>query len=112
MTIVPVGTAHVGCTVTLAVGVAGTAGTAVMTTFDDNADIQPDALVTVKLYVLPSASPEIVVLVVFPAIDPGLMVQLPEGKPLKTTLPVGVAQVGCVMVPTTGATGNALTAIG
>ena len=27
-TIVPVGTAHVGCTVTLAVGVAGTAGTA------------------------------------------------------------------------------------
>jgi len=27
-TIVPVGTAHVGCIVTLAVGIAGTAGTA------------------------------------------------------------------------------------
>jgi hypothetical protein len=46
---------------------------------------------------------------VFPAIDPGLMIQLPNGKPFKTTLPVGIAQVGCVMVPTTGAAGKALT---
>ena len=36
---------------------------------------------------------------------PGLIVQLPEGKPLNTTLPVSVEQVGCVMVPTIGATG-------
>ena len=48
-----------------------------------------------------------VVLVVFPVIPPGLMVQFPDGNPLKTTLPVAVAQVGCVMVPTVGALGVA-----
>ena len=44
---------------------------------------------------------------VFPVIPPGLMVQLPDGNPLNTTLPVAVAQVGCVMVPTVGALGVA-----
>ena len=48
-----------------------------------------------------------VVLEVFPVIAPGLMVQLPDGKPLNTTLPVDTAQVGCVIVPTTGAVGVA-----
>ena len=48
-----------------------------------------------------------VVLVVFPVIPPGLMVQLPDGSPLKTTLPVANAHVGCVMVPTVGAFGVA-----
>jgi len=37
-----------------------------------------------------------------PAIAPGLIVQLPEGKPLRTTLPVASAQVGWVIVPTVG----------
>ena len=46
-----------------------------------------------------------VVLAVFPVIAPGLMVQLPDGKPLNTTLPVDTEQVGCVIVPTTGAVG-------
>ena len=36
---------------------------------------------------------------------PGLIVQVPEGKPLNTTLPVAVEQVGCVRVPTTGVDG-------
>ena len=45
-------------------------------------------------------------LVVDPKIPPGLIVQLPEGRPLNTTLPVADAQVGCVMVPTTGAVGE------
>ena len=49
--------------------------------------------------------PDIVVLEVDPAIDPGLIVQLPVGKPLNTTLPVATAQVGCVIVPTVGAVG-------
>ncbi|CAM3695347.1 hypothetical protein FLGE108171_10920 [Flavobacterium gelidilacus] len=43
------------------------------------------------------------------------MVQLPDGNPLNTTLPVAVAQVGCVMVPTVGAlgvAGCALTVLG
>ena len=47
-----------------------------------------------------------VVLVVFPVMPPGLMVQLPDGKPFNTTLPVGVKQVGWVMVPTVGAVGG------
>ena len=38
-----------------------------------------------------------------------VIVQLPLGNPLKTTLPVETAQVGCVMAPTTGALGKALT---
>ncbi len=45
---------------------------------------------------------------------PGFLVrvQVPdEGKPLRATLPVGTAQVGCVLVPTTGAVGAAGTAL-
>ena len=37
---------------------------------------------------------------------PGLMVQLPAGRPLSTTLPVGTVHVGWVMAPTTGAVGT------
>ena len=44
---------------------------------------------------------------VLPVIPPGLMVQLPDGNPLNTTLPVAVAQVGCVIVPTVGVLGVA-----
>jgi len=41
-----------------------------------------------------------------PEILPGLMVQVPvEGKPLSTTLPVAIVQVGWVIVPTVGADG-------
>ena len=40
-----------------------------------------------------------------PAIAPGLTIQLPAGKPVKTTLPVDTVQVGCVTVPTIGADG-------
>jgi hypothetical protein len=56
---------------------------------------------------VPVTKPEIVILAVEPEIDPGFIVQLPAGNPLKTILPVAVAQVGCVMVPNTGATGVA-----
>jgi hypothetical protein len=52
-----------------------------------------------------AVKPDIVVLVDDPAIPPGLIVQLPEGNPLNTTLPVVSAQVGCVIVPMTGAAG-------
>ena len=43
-------------------------------------------------------------------VPPGVLVsvQLPvDGRPLKTTLPVDTAQVGCVIVPTEGAFGIA-----
>ena len=43
-----------------------------------------------------------------PLIAPGFIVQVPvAGKPDKATLPVAVAQVGWVMVPTTGVVGVA-----
>ena len=38
---------------------------------------------------------------------PGLIVQVPAGKPFNTTLPVATVQVGWVMVPTVGAVGVA-----
>lgn len=76
----------------------------------DTADIHPEALVTVKVYV-PGRRPAIVVLVPVPAVVmlPGLRVsvQEPVGREFKTTLPVATAHVGCVIVPITGATGVA-----
>lgn len=42
-----------------------------------------------------------------PMMAPGLIVQLPPGSPLRTTLPVARAQVGWVTVPTSGAVGAA-----
>jgi len=45
---------------------------------------------------------------------PGFLVRVHvplEGRPLRTTLPVGTAQVGWVLVPTTGAVGAEGTAL-
>ena len=42
-----------------------------------------------------------------PEMLPGLIVQVPAGKPFNTTLPVATAQVGWVIVPTVGAVGVA-----
>jgi hypothetical protein len=69
-------------------------------------DVQPVALVTVKLYV-PGLKPLMVVVAPEPETLPGLIIQLPDGKPLSATLPVAVVQVGCVIVPTVGCTGVA-----
>ena len=44
-----------------------------------------------------------------PAMAPGLIVHAPEGKPLRTTLPVARVHVGCVIAPTTGAEGLSCT---
>ena len=43
--------------------------------------------------------PDIVLVAVFPAMAPGLIVQFPAGSTLKVTLPVATAHVGCVMAP-------------
>jgi hypothetical protein len=101
--IVPVATVQVGCVI-VTVAAAGGAGCAFMTTFAEEGEVHPAELVTVKLYV-PEGSAEMVVLAPVPAIPPGLMVQLPAGRPLSTTLPVDTAQVGCVIVPIVGAAG-------
>ncbi len=71
-------------------------------------DVQPFASVTVKLYV-PTAKRVIIVVVVLPATFPGLIVQLPLGKPLNSILPVGVVQVGWVIVPIVGLFGGSVT---
>ena len=60
---------------------------------------------------MPVANPVMVVLLPLPVIPPGLIVQLPAGRPLSTTLPVAVVQVGWVMVPTIGAVGGVLLAV-
>ena len=82
---------------------------ALMTIDEELVEVQPAAFVTVYVNV-PAGIPEIVVLVPVPVLvtAPGLRVnvQVPDaGKPLNTTEPVGVGQVGCVIVPTEGAVG-------
>jgi len=69
-----------------------------ITIVPDEADVHPDALVTVKVYVF-AARPFIVMLVPVPeySVPSGVLVsiQFPAaGKPLKTTLPVATVQVG------------------
>jgi hypothetical protein len=56
------------------------------------------------LYV-PAFRSFIVVVIVLPVNDPGLIVQLPAGKPASKTLPVATEHVGCVMELTAGAAG-------
>ena len=77
---------------------------------EDEADVQPFPFVTVNVYV-PAGRLVIVVLVPVPVVvtPPGLLVNVHvtmDGRPLKITLPVAVSQVGCVIVPTTGADGT------
>ena len=79
-----------------------------MTTSEDAGEMHPLELVTVKVYD-PGANPVMVTVVVDPVRFPGLIVQVPDGRPLSATLPVETVQVGCVIVPTTGASGMALT---
>ena len=54
---------------------------------------------------MPGDKPEIVVVAPVPETAPGLIVHVPVGKPLSTTLPVGTKHVGCVINPITGAVG-------
>jgi hypothetical protein len=75
-----------------------------MTTSADGNDIHPVPSVTVKLYVA-AASPVIVLLIPEPVIVPGLIVQLPAGKPFNITLPVTTPQVGWVTEPSNGVEG-------
>ena len=40
-----------------------------------------------------------------PEIAPGFIVQFPAGRPLNSTLPLAITQVGCVIEPASGAGG-------
>lgn len=105
-TTLPVDKSHVGCVIIPATGAGGVTGCAPITIFEEDADVQPAELVTVKLYI-PGTSPEMVFEAVLPVIPPGLIVQLPAGSPERSTLPVGVVHVGCTGTPGTGAEGVA-----
>jgi hypothetical protein len=47
----------------------------------------------------------IVVVVPVPAIAPGFIVHVPDGRPFSTTPPVDPPHDGCVTAPTSGAAG-------
>jgi len=100
----PVAAEQEGCVIIPTTGADGVAGCAWITTLADAAETHPNEFVTVYVFV-PAAMPEMVLLAPVPAIAPGFIVQLPEGKPFKTTFPVATVQVGCVIVPTVGAVG-------
>ena len=93
-TTLPVGSVHVGRVIVPTVG-GDCTGCALITTLADAAEVHPVAVsVTVKLCVVDSVNPVIVVVVPVPTIAPGLIVHAPEGNPLNTTLPVDIVQVG------------------
>jgi hypothetical protein len=103
----PVATAHEeGWVIVPITGVAVAPAGVLITTSDDGREEQPDAIVTVKLYV-PGIRFGIIVLVPVPVIPPGLIVHVPvAGRPFSTTLPVtSVHEVGWVIVPMAGVAG-------
>ena len=106
----PVATEQVGWVTVPITGADGVTGCALRTALPEAAEVQPAALVTVKVYDVAAASPDTVVVVPVPVevTDPGfrVSVQVPvAGRPERAILPVANAQVGCVIVPMTGADG-------
>jgi len=109
-TTLAVATVHVGWVIVPGVGAAGVDGCAVIITFVEANEVHPAASVTVYVYV-PAGIPDMVPLVPVPVviIPPGVLVKVHvpvAGNPLRTTLPVATAQVGCIIVPTVGAVGG------
>lgn len=100
----PVARVQVGCVIVPTTGAGGAPAAALITTSAETSEVQPEEFVTVKLCV-PAVSPMMVFVAVFPVAPTGLIVQSPAGSPESTTLPVDKPQVGCVMVPITGAAG-------
>ena len=97
----------------LPVGAFGIAGCELITVFPDGTEPHPVELATVNVYVLFAVKPVIVVVVVepvcvevLPPVAVAVTVHVPEGRPLKATLPVATEQVGWVIAPTVGALGE------
>src|SRR5512147_2697579 len=76
----------VSSTVKSAVRLHGTTS-ASTTTSADTGEVQPSALVTVKLYV-PGARSVTVMAAVLPVTAPASIVHVPDGRTLRSTLPV------------------------
>jgi hypothetical protein len=92
----------------LVITTEGASGTGGMTTEAEGEELHPAEFVTTNVYD-PGISPLIVVdppdpVTVTPA-GTLVIVQLPAGKPVSTTLPSGEAQVGVVIAPGTGGCG-------
>jgi hypothetical protein len=109
----PVDTAQVGWVIMPTTGADGAKGGVVITALADEGETQPSAVVIIKLYV-PGVSPGTFVVIPLPVvfIAPGFRVSVHVpvgGNPLRGTLPVPKEQVGCVIVPITGAGGRAWT---
>jgi len=104
MTIVPVGVAQVGCTVTEAVGAAGGVGAA-FTVSGVGAETQVISVVDLTVTLCaPGATP--VNVVAAPKAPPSrLYSNAPVGAVI-TMVPVGVAQVGCTVTEAVGAAGG------
>jgi hypothetical protein len=106
----PVGDKHDGCVIVPTTGAVGFDGIALTTALDDATEVQPAAFVTVKVYVVDGFNALKLAVVPLPAnvAPPGLAVTVQDpddGKLDKATVPVGVGQVGCVIVPIVGAGG-------
>src|SRR6478609_3320396 len=104
MVTVPVGTAQVGLVVVLAVGAAGAPGTAFTVTFvTDDAQVVSVVLLLVKAW-LPEANPAKIADAWYAPPSTLYSNVAPNGA-VMVTVPVGTAQVGCVVVLAVGAAG-------
>jgi len=96
-TTLPVATVQAGCVIVPIVGAVGVIGCVLIITLFRGSEVHPDALVTVKVYIL-AASPVIVILVPVPVVvPPGVLdkVHVPvAGNPFNTMLPVERVHVG------------------
>jgi len=110
ITMLPVSVLQVGWVIVSMTGTDGVSGWLFITTLTVDAEVHPSEFVTVKVYVIPSVSSVIVVLVPVPVFvaPPGVavIVHVPvAGKPFRITLPVATEHVGWVIVPMVGAEG-------
>ena len=107
---VPVGTAHVGCVVVLAVGAEGVAGTALTETFvAEDTQVLSVVLLVVKAWDTPGDNPAKVVDAWKGPPSTLYSKPAPSGAVI-VTVPVGTAHVGCVVVNAVGAAGGVGTA--
>jgi hypothetical protein len=103
-TIVPVGTAHVGCIVTVAVGAAGAPGTAFTTTLAV-ADIQVGSSEFIRgMLSVPGTTP-VNVVGAWKAPPSKLYWKFAPVGADTTMVPVGTAHVGCTVTDAVGAAG-------
>jgi hypothetical protein len=108
-TVLPVASSQVGWVMVPMTGALGVTGCTLMTNSAEAGDTHPAAFATVNVYA-PGGIAVTVRVVPVPLIVtfPGMRVSVHvpvAGRPLRETLPVDRAQVGCVMVPITGAAG-------